>query len=188
LTTCTAVFLDLQGTLGGEGLGDILDFAFYPCAIPALRLLNENNILSIIITNQSHIAKGYFTIDQYEMIVDKLRQELSTHGVVFDGIYCCPHTQSDNCECQKPKLGLINQPQQKFGISLNESYVVGDMGSSDILMADAMGSKGILVRTGVGESSLNEYRHTWEGVNPNFVADDVLHAVEWIIQDRSIEK
>ena len=165
-----AVFLDLQGTLGGDGLGDIRDFTFYPCAIAALRLLHQSGLLAIVVTNQSHIAKGLFTYEQYIERTKQLQQELLEDGVHLDAIYCCPHGPRDACACQKPKLELLHEAQRAFGVDLTECYVVGDWGSLDMLMAQAAGSKGVLVRTGVGESSLNEYRHTWAGMEPDFVA------------------
>ncbi len=184
MNTRSAVFLDLQGTLGGEGLGDIQDFEFYPSAIPAIRLLNQSGLFAIVVTNQSHIAKGVFTYEQYEQRVAELKQELSRSGVSLDAIYCCPHDHADVCTCRKPKLGLLHEAQRDFGMELKECYVVGDWGSVDMLMAQAAGCKGLLVRTGVGESSLQEYRHTWVGVEPDLIAADVLEAVEWIVQDR----
>ena len=175
-------FLDLQGTLGGDGLGDIRDFGFYPCAVPALRLLSQAGMLNIILTNQSHIGKGWFTYQQYEERAEELQAELSRAGVKIDAIYCCPHSAFDACVCQKPKLGMVSEAQQEFGIDLSRSFVVGDMGSSDMLLAHAAGCKGVLVRTGVGESSLDEFRHTWASVEPSFVAANALQAAEWITE------
>jgi D-glycero-D-manno-heptose 1,7-bisphosphate phosphatase len=174
------VFLDLQGTLGGDGLGDIQDFTFYACAIPALRLFNQFGLSIIVVTNQSHIEKGLLTYQQYEERVKELQGELGTAGAGIDAIYCCPHRTPDICTCQKPKLGMLHQAQQEFGMALSECFVVGDMGSSDMLMAHTAGCKSILVLTGVGESSLNEFRHTWAAVEPDFIATDVLQAAEWI--------
>jgi len=181
-----AVFLDLQGTLGGDGLGDIREFAFYPCAVPALRLLNRCGLLKIVLTNQSHIAKGLFTYQQYEEWVVELQGELSDAGAGLDAIYCCPHRAPDICACQKPKLGMLHQAQRNFGMALDKCFVVGDMGSSDMLLAHAAGCKSVLVLTGAGESSLNEFRHTWAAVEPDFIAADVLQAAEWI--ERQVEK
>lgn len=95
-----AVFLDLQGTLGGEGLGDIMDFEFFSYSIEAIKLLNKNGILAIVVTNQSHIAKG------------------------------------------------------------------------------------ILVRTGVGERSLTDFRDTWSEVEPAYIADNILEAIKWILRKK----
>lgn len=103
----SAVFLDLQGTLGGEGLGDIREFTFYPFAIPAVRLLNEAGLLAIVVTNQSHISKGFFTLEYFKEKMEILKKELAEGGAHLDAVYCCPHTSQDVCSCQKPKPGMI---------------------------------------------------------------------------------
>jgi D-glycero-D-manno-heptose 1,7-bisphosphate phosphatase len=179
-----AVFLDLQGTLGGEGLGDISDFDFFPFSIEAIRLLNENGILAIVVTNQSHIAKGLLTLTDFNNRIEILKEKLRKEKAHFDAVYCCPHGRYDNCECKKPLIGMLVQAQRDFNINLAESYVVGDMGMADMVMAKAAGAKGILVRTGVGEGSLTDFRHTWSNVEPDYVAENVLEAVRWIIQNK----
>ena len=70
-----------------------------------------------------------------------------------------------------------------FDLDLLKSYVVGDVGAWDIVLARSVNAKGILVRTGLGESSLGEYRHTWADIEPDFIAQDVLDAVHWILRD-----
>jgi len=181
-----AVFLDLQGTLGGDGLGDIMDFQFFPCSIEAIRLLNKHNILAIVVTNQSHISKGYLTISDFNNRVEDLKKELSKEEVHFDAVYCCPHGVEDICECRKPLAGMLLQGKKEFNIDFQDSYVIGDMGMSDMIMAKTVGAKGILVRTGVGEGSLAAFRHTWANVEPDYVAENVLEAVKWIIEKEII--
>jgi D-glycero-D-manno-heptose 1,7-bisphosphate phosphatase len=102
-----AVFLDLQGTLGGEGLGDIKHFTFFPSAIPAIKLLNDANLLAIVVTNQSHIAKGFFTFEYFSERMEVLKNELYEGGARLDAVYCCPHETQDNCSCEKPKPGML---------------------------------------------------------------------------------
>ena len=77
---------------------------------------------------------------------------------------------------------MLVQVKKDVNINLIESYVVGDVGMSDIIMANSVGAKGILVRTGVGEGSLADFRHTWIDAEPDYVADNVLEAVKWIIE------
>lgn len=181
-----AVFLDLQGTLGGEGLGDIRNFTFYPFAILAIKLLNEANLLAIIITNQSHISKGDFTYDYFHERMTALKNEVEDNGARLDAVYCCPHSEQDNCTCRKPEPGLVFAAQNDLDLDLGKCYVVGDTGAWDMVLAQSIGSKKILVRTGLGESSLAEYRHTWANITPDFIAGNVLDAVKWIIADRSV--
>lgn len=178
-----AVFLDLQGTLGGEGLGDIRDFTFYPSAIPAVKMLNEANLLAIVVTNQSRIAQGLFTYEYFLGRMETLKQELAEGGARLDAVYCCPHVNGDNCLCKKPKPGMLFEARKDFNLDLRTCYVVGDVGEWDMGLTRSAGCKGVLVRTGLGESSLGEYRHTWESINPDYVADGIFDAVKWIIED-----
>ena len=176
-----AVFLDLQGTLGGEGLGDIMSFSFFPTAAPAVRLINESGLLAVIVTNQSHIASGLFTMQDFERRMAELSGELAADGAHLDAVYCCPHATDGGCGCAKPRPGLLLKARAELDVNLPGSYVVGDTGSSDMLLARNAGCRAVLVRTGLGESSLGEYRHTWPDFEPDHVADDVLRAAEWIV-------
>lgn len=179
-----AAFLDLQGTLGGDGFGDVRDFSFFPWSIPAVKLLNEAGLPVIIVTNQSRIAPGLITWQQFEARVDELRAQLAGHGARLDAVYCCPHTDLDGCACRKPLPGLVMQAQRDLGLDLASCYVVGDIGVTDMTMARAAGCHAVLVRTGLGEGSLGAYRHLWAGIEPDFVATDVLEAARWIVGRR----
>lgn len=177
-----AVFLDLQGTLGGEGLGDIRDFSFYPFAIQAIKLLNDNKMLAIAVTNQSHIAKGYFTYEQFKDKVGNLCHELTEHGARLDGVYCCPHRSQDGCTCHKPRPGLVLKAKEDFDLVLDKCYVIGDSGISDIGLAQAVGSKGILVMTGLGNYCRIVDRDRWLGIKPDYMTSDFLEAVRLILE------
>lgn len=179
-----AVFMDLQGTLGGEGTDDIRSFRFYPFTLKALNLIKENDMYAVIITNQSRISRGEFTLEEYHLYETKILNFLKAEGVSIDGIFCCPHTREDNCDCKKPKVGLINQAQESLDIDIKNSYVIGDMGCSDMILADNIGCKSILVRTGVGEGSLKEFRHTWADIEPTYIASNILDAVNWILDNK----
>ena len=102
-----AVFIDLQGTLGGDSHGDIRSLDFYPFAIEALKRLNDAGILVIGITNQSRISGGALTLAEYEDKLQQLKDELSRNNARFDAVYCCPHQRYENCLCKKPKIGMI---------------------------------------------------------------------------------
>lgn len=178
-----AAFIDFQGTLGGGGIDDIKSLDFFPFSIEAIKRLNDNGVLVIGITNQSHISKGELTWDEYNEKLNSLKEELSRNKAHFDAVYCCPHTESDHCGCKKPLTGMVDTACKEFEIDLKNSYVIGDMGMSDMVLARNIGAKGILVLTGVGKGSLSEYRHTWEGVEPYFIADNLLGAIDQIIKD-----
>lgn len=177
-----AIFFDLLGTLGGEGTGDIRNFDFYPFAIDAIKLANDNGYLTIVITNQSNIGRGKLTINDFNVRIDELQVILKSKRARLDDVLCCPHTKEDNCICKKPKTELLKQAAIKYDINISESYVIGDMGG-DIVMGKDAGTKAILVLTGVGKGSLEQYRAAWKGYNADYIANNVLEAVDWIISN-----
>ena len=178
-----AVFIDFQGTLGGEGTDDIHSLTLYPFAAQAIRKLNEANLLAIGITNQSHISKGELTWDAYNTKLQSLEMELRQSGAHFDAVYCCPHTDKDCCTCKKPLTGMVDHACAEFEIDRTHSYVVGDMGLSDMVLAKNIGAKGILVLTGVGRGSLTEYRYTWQDCEAYRIVENLADAVDVILGD-----
>ena len=182
----SAVFLDLQGTLGGDGLGHALDFTFFPAAIPAVRAANEAGLPCILVTNQSRIAAGWFTLAQFAVRMDELQAELEIHGAHWDAVYCCPHSRDDGCTCCKPLPGMLQQAARDFDLHLPDCALIGDTGAWDVLAARAAGCRAVLVhtrlvRTGLGESSLDAYRYLWADVEADAICADVLEAVQWVI-------
>lgn len=179
-----AAFIDFQGTLGGGGLDDIRSLDLFPFSAEAIKKLNGHDVLAIGITNQSHLSKGELTWREYTEKLHALQDELALHdGAHLDAVYCCPHMDSDHCGCRKPLTGMVDAACADFEIDLAKSYVIGDMGMSDMVLARNIGAKGILVLTGVGKGSLHEYRHTWQDVAPYCVADTLLDAVTQILRD-----
>ncbi|HBN83852.1 MAG TPA: hypothetical protein DDZ89_08405 [Clostridiales bacterium] len=179
----TAAFIDFQGTIGGKGTDDITSLDLFPFSGKAIRRLNDNDILVIGITNQSHISKGELSWDAYYKKLNFLKKELHLQKARFDAVYCCPHTRNDRCNCKKPLTGMIDSACSVFDIDLKNSYVIGDMGMSDMVLANNIGAMGILVLTGVGKGSLHEYRHTWKDVEPYYIAENLYCAVEKIMDD-----
>ena len=180
----TAVFFDLHGTLGdveGEIDGDFPDFTWYANAAEAIRLVNEAGLPAIVVTNQGHIAHGRFTLEQFWTRMQDLERELAGHGARFDAVYCCPHSHVDGCDCYKPRTALVDEACRDFDIDLVRSYVVGDRGDFDMMLAAAIGARAVLVRTGYGEGSLGEFRYTWADVEADYIAEDVLDAAGWIV-------
>lgn len=130
-----AIFLDRDGTLNIEKdyLYKIEDFEFLPGVISALRLLQEAGYLLIIITNQSGIAKGYYTEESYQKLNKWMLSALQEQGIKVDGVYYCPHHPEAkiekyrvDCSCRKPKLGMYEQAVRDYDIDLSISYAIGD--------------------------------------------------------------
>lgn len=176
-----ALFLDLQGTLGGDFLGDVRDFEFYPYALEALKRAQTQGYLLFIVTNQSRIAKGFLTWETYLTHEARIVKAFDDAGIALRGFYCCPHAKG-TCRCKKPKPGLIERAFRDYPIDLSKSYVIGDMGISDMRLAQAVGTGSILVLTGGGASSWTTYRHTWADMTPDYVAENIKDAVDWLTE------
>ncbi len=180
-----AVFFDLQGTLGGQSLGDIRDFSFYPFSVEALRLIADANLRIFFVTNQSRIAKGLLTQADFDAKMESILKELQKSGVAIAQVYCCPHLRVQNCKCKKPSVFFLKQAEAEFDINLSGSYVVGDIYESDIRMAKAAGTKSVLVLTGQGPTSLESMKRHDPSGQADFIANDALAAANWILADRT---
>jgi histidinol-phosphate phosphatase family protein len=171
-----AVFLDRDGTIARDVhyCRRPEDFEILPTVPDAIRLLNENGFKVVVITNQSGIARGYFTEETLAQIHDKMSRELARYGAWVDAIYYCPHHPDDRCECRKPKTALFHRAAEEHDINLDASYVVGDM-QMDVAAGKALGCHTILVTTGSGQG---------EDIidPPDYVADSLLQAAQWIIK------
>ena len=181
--TKKAVFLDRDGTINEEVnyLSNKEQIRILPNVPSAINMFNENGFLVIIITNQSGIARGFFTREELDEINAHLIDELSKEGSRIDGIFVCPHHPDSRCDCRKPKAGLLKDAALEFDLDLSSSYIIGDK-YSDLKTGVNAGSKTVLVRTGYGDEEFKEMEN-WD-FEPDFVADDLLQAAMWIIGDR----
>jgi len=180
-----AVFLDRDGTINEEVnyLSRMEQLRLYPQTVEAIRMVNAAGMKAVVVTNQSGIARGYFTEDFVRSVHDRINELLAPGGARIDGFYVCPHhpvygncIYKQDCDCRKPKPGLLLQAAAELDIDLARSYMVGDM-LKDIEAGKNAGAKGVLVRTGYG---VNIVRTDM----PAYIAEDVLEAVQWILRDR----
>ncbi len=128
-----AVFLDRDGVIN-EDTGYIPrpeQFVIRPGAVEALAEIQRLGYLLVVITNQSGIGRGYYTADDYQQVTRHMLAQLASGGVALAGVYHCPHTADDGCQCRKPAAGLILRAACELGIDLAQSWLVGDK-SSDI--------------------------------------------------------
>lgn len=168
-----AIFLDRDGTINYD-YGYVYkpsDLKIIDGVIEALKKLQSKGYLLIIITNQSGIAKGLFTEEEYYIFTKKLKDELLENGIKIDDIFYCPHDDSDNCECRKPKTKLFEMAIKKYNIELNNSFAIGDK-ERDLSICDKTNIKGILI----GESK--KYKSV----------KNLLEAAEYIIKKDGEEK
>ncbi|MBM3131523.1 MAG: D-glycero-beta-D-manno-heptose 1,7-bisphosphate 7-phosphatase [Chloroflexi bacterium] len=172
-----AVFLDRDGTMAEDihYCRRVEDFHILPIVPEAVRALNENGFKVVVITNQSGIARGYFTEDVLARIHLKLQSELAQKGAKVDAIYYCPHHPDDGCECRKPEPGMFLRATADLLIDLVSSYMVGDT-QGDIDAGKAAGCKTVLISTDptAGHSISNP---------PDHVAENLGQAVKWIMAD-----
>ncbi|MAG15367.1 MAG: D-glycero-beta-D-manno-heptose-1,7-bisphosphate 7-phosphatase [Dehalococcoidales bacterium] len=141
-----AVFLDRDGTMA-EDVSYCCraeDFRLLPNTARAIELLNEHGFKVIVVTNQSGVGRGYFTEETLADIHKKMKRELAREGARVDAIYYCPHHPDDNCDCRKPKPGMIRQAVKDYDIDLKYSFVMGDM-MSDIAMGKAAGCRTVFI-------------------------------------------
>ena len=147
----------------------------------AIRRLNEADVPVIVITNQSGVGRGYFPESLVQDIHMRMLAELASTGARVDGIYYCPHVSADQCDCRKPKTGMLERAAFDLPLDLKKSFIVGDRGS-DVELARRAGSRSILVRTGYGEGELAWHAAKWV-TQPEFVARNLTDAVEWILKE-----
>jgi D-glycero-D-manno-heptose 1,7-bisphosphate phosphatase len=178
----TAVFLDRDDTIIRDPgyLSDPSVIDILPGAAEALQVLNESGIPVIIITNQSGIARGFFTEETLAAIHKRLTDLLAGQGARIDAIYFCPHHPEGireeyriACTCRKPQPGLLIRAAEDFGLDLMHCYLVGDK-PIDIETIHRVGGKGILVGTEKDMAAKT---------NEDFMAATIKDAVHWILKD-----
>ncbi|MBA4311553.1 MAG: D,D-heptose 1,7-bisphosphate phosphatase [Chlorobiaceae bacterium] len=180
------IFLDRDGTIIKE-----VDYLRSPSQIQliaesseAIRIANKLGLHLFIVTNQSGIARGLLTEQELEIIHQNLMAQLKSQGAKIDGLYYCPHhpeVGSDkyriDCECRKPKTGMLRQASKDHGIDLSRSFVVGDK-MIDIQTGNNCGASTILVLTGYGEEELKICR--LNKIHIDYVAANLIDAVQYI--------
>jgi D-glycero-D-manno-heptose 1,7-bisphosphate phosphatase len=166
-------------------LDSIEQLRLIPGSAAAIKLLNERGLKAVVVTNQSGIARGFFSESRLQEVHEELERLLRLEGAYLDGIYYCPHHPSDGhepylgvCDCRKPASGLLLRAAADLGLDLRASYVIGDH-RSDVECAQRVGAKGILVLTGHGENSRAE-KESWPSP-PAYIAPDLYAGVQWVI-------
>ena len=183
-----AVFIDRDGTISEEVgyINHASRFRTFPYAAAAVKHLNDNGWLAIVITNQAGVARGYFSEDLIQTVHEQMMEELASGGARLDAVYYCAHHPSVgqppyrvDCDCRKPKPGLISRAAKDFDIDLAGSWMVGDR-YSDVELARNAGVKSAFVMSGYGRGEWEHQRLTWTA-EPDLVAEDLLEAVRRIV-------
>lgn len=182
-----AVFLDRDGTLIKDChyLKDPTGIELLPNAAEGLKELKDCGFLLIIVSNQSGVARGYFTIKEMEEVNRRLLFMLLEQGVEIDKLYCCPHHSkgiedspfTKECACRKPQIGMAMQAQEELQLNLASCYMIGDK-PDDILFGKNFGAKAsILIK---GEK--NSENKPEDGISYDYLAEDLLESALWIKQ------
>ncbi len=152
-----------------------------PGSLEAIVRLNRHGYYVAVATNQSGLAHGLFDLGTLNLIHDKMRQELADIGGYIDMISFCPHSSDDDCECRKPKPGMIREIVSRLGVDFQAIWLVGDS-LRDLQAAQAVGIAPILVRTGKGETTLEKD----EGLEGIPVYDDLAAVVDVLLNGEAV--
>jgi len=173
--------LDRDGTILDElgYLNHASRFRMLPGVAGAIARLNESGYPVIVVSNQSGVGRGYFPENVVTEVNGLMERELAKEAAKLTAIYYCPHASAEECDCRKPKPGMVKRAAKEHSLDLVRSYFVGDR-RSDIELGHSVGGKSILVRTGYGEGEFVWHVGDW-AEKPDFVAADLTEAVGWIL-------
>lgn len=174
-----AVFLDRDGTIIEDVnyCRRVEDVRLIGGAAEAISLLNKAGFKVVVITNQSGIARGYFSESTLRAIHERMISDILKEGGRIDAIYYCPHHPDDGCRCRKPRTALFERAARELSLDIRASYVVGDR-ISDILAGKVLGCTTVFVETGPISAE-------WDGLSADYKARNLLEGAKWIITHRS---
>ncbi len=180
-----AVFLDRDGVINEEpplNAHRLDQLKLIARAASAVRLLNSNKFVVVVVTNQGGVAHGYFREEDTQVFNKAIEEYMAKENAYFDAIYYCPHHSEAeieryriDCECRKPRPGMLIKAQQEFNIDFKQSFIVGDR-LTDIEAGKKVGCKTIMVKTGYGTEEFNNNH-----VECDYVASDLYDAVQHIL-------
>lgn len=177
------VFLDRDGTLNYDPgyLSVAAELKLLSGVGPALARLKRAGAKLVVVTNQSGVGRGIFTLKDLEAIHARLEGLLEQEEVALDAIYFCPHHPDDGCRCRKPNIGMVERARSELQLDLRRSYLIGDH-ARDIQLAKRVGAKGILLTTDLVDAQALDALQAAEAM-PDAVATSMAEAVDWILED-----
>ena len=180
------VLLDRDGTIIEEKhyLCDPKQVEFYPESIQALSQMQAQNLDMFVVTNQSGLGRGYFKLENYWAVEQKIYAELKALGIVIKDTVFCPHTPKDNCNCRKPAPGLWQKLKTKYNLNPEQTIMIGDKISDIEFGLNSNLALSILVLTGHGKDQAKTHHlpltnsYTWSYFNqkPLLIAADLNSA------------
>jgi heptosyltransferase II len=182
------VFLDRDGTVNRDTgyITSPQELELLPGVVEGVARLNRAGAKVVLVTNQSAIARGFITVDQLQTIHAVLLSRLEAGGARLDAVYYCPHHPNDGCRCRKPQPAMIHRAAADLALDLSRAYVIGDQ-PRDIELARQVGARAVLVLSG---QTIRAAVHDMEpsGIAPDFVAEALGDAVEWIFRDANTSR
>ena len=184
-----AVFLDRDGTVNEEVgyLRDIDKLVLIPGVAGAIRRLSDAGFKIVLVTNQSGVARGYFPEALVHEAHARLDEMLKQEGARIDAVYYCPHHPTAgnsrytvDCDCRKPRTGLLDRAARDMDINVSHSYMVGDKWS-DVELGQRAGAITILVQSGFSHDDPGNKRPA-HVKDPDFVAGTLREAADWILE------
>ena len=182
-----AIFLDRDGTLNVDaGYLDRKErLTLFPWSLESVRLLRRAGYAVVVVTNQGGVARGMIEESFVEEVHGIIQSRLADIGEELDGHYYCPHEPAASieafrvdCDCRKPKPGMVTRAVRDLGLDIKSSVVIGDKWS-DVRLAKQTGARSVLVRTGYGRS---QEKIRQEGLSADVVVDTLMDAVNWILR------
>ena len=191
MKTRPALFLDRDGTLVKEVnyLTRVDQLQMLDSSAEALRLAHAAGMATVLITNQSAVARGMLAEADLHVIHRRLSEMIVEQGGILDAVYYCPHHPEGSvpeyiasCQCRKPQPGLIRRAARELGLDLPGSLMVGDT-LKDVEAGQRAGCTAVLVETGYGIHEAAQIEPG--GTVPDFIAPDLLAAVRWFLARRN---
>lgn len=170
------VILDRDGTvvIDRHYLDDPAQLCFLPGAVDGLRVLSDGGHRIILVTNQSGVGRGRFTLERMQQVNQRLIEMVASAGARIDAIYSCPHDPAADCPCRKPKPGLVLEAAREFGFEPAHCIVIGDK-STDVELGRRVGATTMLVsKDGLAADG------GW--VEPDYVIPDLPAAARIVAQ------
>ena len=178
-----AIFLDRDGVINASPEHRYVahwdQFHFLPGTLEALRRLNQNRQIVIVVSNQSGVGRKVLSRIHLAEITQKMLQAVRSSGGWIRAVYYCTHHPENDCACRKPRVGLLKKAARQFSIDLSRSFMVGDT-ETDILMAHSAGCRSVLALS--GKQTRSSARHLT--VAPDQIAENLLEAVRWILREQ----
>lgn len=180
------IFIDRDGVINKDPGGwtkysyvtDPRDFYFLPDVLSAIKMLTEYKYKIIVISNQAGVGKGHFTKADLDRVNDYMLKEIEMYGGKISGVYYCIHRKEENCDCRKPKTGLLRMALSDINADVENTYIIGDT-ERDIEAGKSFGIKTILVLSGKTNS---EDVGGWS-IKPDEIKRDLKEAVDFIIKE-----